>query len=605
MDTHKSTTTELVEPTLGDTAIYYRFAFTVGVEIHPNEAARRCLKAELALTAVDAWGSVSVTPSMVSALNTLGRLRETARLTKGRWAVPRFMLRHPLLSARVLVGRRMETERPTGSAKPIDDTVDELRELVAHLAVLDGLASQVDQDVLRPHYLATEPWIRLALPPFTVRHRDQVDRHTLDANLLLHRSGQAVMTFGLLFEAPDGDAGIDQVNAWANGSGHNLVATTLDLRLLEQAFRSTRAPIGGELDQHDGRSTVSFDHQTEPVSLGDIFNVYRDALVECVTGQPLPDELGEYHMIPMISIRGLDDVEHDRVGPLLSMHVRTEHLTRSAFRSPDTFAAAMRTYAADVWTSMACVVHLAKNSFRSEFLDAKVGQVPGEAWLRAEGPVCLAVDLALLRLGLTDTLSERLAASTSARELETVSRSALAHFELLSGERLLRVGELSQIEEVLLAHHNFAAQRAAFAEQRELASAVASSMQTRKSQRLARRTEAFVIILTVVVALTGSIGVLLQLTTWDDRFVVAGQPFGDWGRWALVAVPAALLVVYVGVLVGWPIVRSLLRRLHADKTRPLGPRPKPSRRQPSGVPLGGLRFVADDGIEQPGARESD
>lgn len=73
---------------LGDVAIYYRFAFTVGVEIHPNDAARRALSAELALTAVDVWGAVSIMPAMADALNTIGRLRETASVASGRWANP-------------------------------------------------------------------------------------------------------------------------------------------------------------------------------------------------------------------------------------------------------------------------------------------------------------------------------------------------------------------------------------------------------------------------------------------------------------------------------------------------------------------------------------
>lgn len=223
---------------LGDVAIYYRFAFTVGIEIHPNDAARRALSAELALTAVDVWGAVSITPAMADALNTIGRLRETASVASGRWAIPRFILRHPVLSARVLAKRQTEETAEAEPLRSLDDSADEVRQLIADLAVLDGFASQVDQDVVRPHYLATEPWIRLALPPVSIRHRGDDSRHTLAVNLLLHRCGQAVMTFGLLFAAPDGDAGIDKVNAWANGSAHDLVTTTLDTRLLEYAARA-------------------------------------------------------------------------------------------------------------------------------------------------------------------------------------------------------------------------------------------------------------------------------------------------------------------------------------------------------------------------------
>lgn len=600
MMTQTNNGTDQATMTLGDTVIYYRFAFTVGAEIHPNEAARRCLNGGVALTAVDAWGAVSVTPGLADALDNIGRLRATARVATGRWALPRFILRHPVLSAQVFLRRPASTENNEEPPISLDDSINELRDLIANMAALDGFASQIDQDVIRPHYLATEPWIRLALPPVTIRHRDEADPHTLNVNLLLHRSGQAVMTFALLFAAPDGCAGVDQANARANGSTHNLVATTLDAQLLEHAARASRTTIAGDLDDHDGRPTVTFDHPAEPVSLGDIFNLYRDALIECLTGKPLADELGEYHMVPVISIRGLDDDHHDRVGPLLAMHVRTEQLTSSAFRPLDKFVCdPVRTYAADVWASMACVVHIAKNSFRIEYFDSDENAVPGEAWFRAEAPVCLAVDLALIRLGLTGTLSQRLSSSTSAPELEMVSRSALAHFELLSGERLLRVGELAPIEEALLKHHHFAERSAALAQQRSLAEAVAASMQARKSQRLARRTEVFVIILTMVVALLGSIGVLLELGTWDARFVVAGQPFGDWGRWALVAVPTAVLTAYLGILVAWPLVRFGLRWLRAGRTLPLGPRPSPGRRGPRYVPLGGVRFIMDDGLEPP------
>jgi hypothetical protein len=598
---HDERLRELGTVDLGECVVFSRFAFTTGKPAHPNDLARRCLSSGVGISAVDVWGETRVGPGLEKAFRRLHRLERTAESLTHPGFVRRVLLvfRHPILVARggpdSATALHADGNQSADSAKSVEDIADAARRQIVNLASIEGSAAEVDQDVVRPNYLASEPWVRLSLPPVTVRRLKANEEHTIDVSVLLHRSGEAVMTFGQL--VGHDDSTLDSVNAIADGTSEAFVATRLDRRLLELYARSVQGRLGGRAVHGEGRPEVHFDHASAPVSLGDIFNVYREAVVVGITGKRLVDDLGEFLMVPMLSVRGLSDALHPEVGPLLATHFRAEALSAGGVRVRAIFQGSrVETWASDVWVSGACVVQLFTDSFRRRAA-AEGEQAMRDSHLRAELAVGLAVDLGLLRLRMLETFSARLSAAKSDRLITEASRLLFVDYDAAGGDRLLRVGELADVETAVLNTRGFENRRESAFQQRELARTIAAANEAVAVQQSGRRTQQAVILLTIVVATLGFVGVLLQLAHWNHHLPhIRSQPFQEWGPWVLVGLPPVLLVVF---LVAWafhPISRRLLRW----RARPLGRKSPPKLRDGGRLRGGGIWFGTVDDARPPG-----
>ncbi|MEM9040331.1 MAG: hypothetical protein AAGD33_10600 [Actinomycetota bacterium] len=579
--------------------IFYRFSFTIGSALHPEELARRLLGKGVAVVAVDGSGEVLVGPTVAAAVEKLesldASLEQLENPTLGK--LLRFGLRHPRTALAMLRSVRTPTAEQSEEQEDVDDDddrrsiremADGLRIQFGELAYLEGLASVIDDELLRPNFSVSEPWMRLSLPPVAITHHAASEADILDVSLLIHRSGEAVMVFALLLDADR--SSVDVLNGRAGCTVADLVASTMDRELVDlYAAALGGRPGEGEVIEGDGRPQIEFDHPEERVSLGDVFSVYREAVVYAATGKPLAEHLGEYLMTPLLSVRGLADAEHAAVGTSLAMHYNTDSLTTSRARISDRFVAGpFHHSAATVYLSSSCVVSLSTDQFRAD-LFAGGRQPDGQDWMYPEFALGLAVDLALLRLRMVESFGARLALARTTRDLNDAATRLLASYPEVSGDRLLRVGELSEVEEALLSQHGFEARRDAVLAQHQISQELAVGRESERIERSSARTQGLVVLLTVLVAVLGSVGSLLQPeveSSWMPS--VGSTPFDDWGAVVLVAVPALLLVSLTLVFAS-SLARKIWRRVF--KPPPLTRLPTPPLVAAHRLPGKGFRFV--------------
>lgn len=593
---------------VGDSAIFHRFSFTLGEAIHPEEAARKALDSGLAVSAVNVWGEVLVGSATSHSFAQLQKLEASmaALQTTGRAGMLRFLVRHPATAMGLFNAWRTARDEPSEEAsedgenredQSISEMIEDLRMTFAQTAVLEGLATYVDAEVLRPQYIENEPWVRLSLPPVGVTRLGSEAEHFLDVSVVVHRSGEAVMTFALLLESED--ASVDLLNRWAGCTEKDVVASSIDRRVLELYRDETDSTlIVPEATESSGRPVVDFDGQHMRTSLGDVFNTYRSALAVVLTEGSLPAHFGEFLMTPMIAIRGLRDEDHTRVGTALAAHYRSDKLSTSGLNVDDRYIRGpLSTWASTVFVSTAAVVVLARESFRAELADlVSMGElVSGQDWAYPEYAVGLAVDVALLRMRVTETFALRLAQADSLASLTRSAALALANFSELSSERAFRAGELTEIEKMLLDTLDFEQRQAAVLKQHELSTQVASAFESDRAQRSSIRSQLALGLLTVVVGVLGPLGVLAQLDEDDDPiFGAPASSISDWATSGLVIVPGVLLAG--GLISGTFIaVRRLAKRWR--RPAPLARLARPGRKRAARLPGGGVTFVRGDSDE--------
>ncbi|MEO1058354.1 MAG: hypothetical protein AAFY28_15715 [Actinomycetota bacterium] len=569
------------------------------MDIDPEEAARRALESNVAISAVNSLGEVLVGESLSRAFRKLDRLDAMLQTLQGarqtRWRT--FAVRHPITAIRAV--RLLRLGRADGEADSagsdveserfIDDVRKDLVDTFARTAAVEGLTSLLDTELLRPSYIEREPWVRLSLPPVGLTRVGHVDEFVADVTALIHRSGEVVVTFVVLLES--GEAEIDLVNRWASGRMNDVVGSSMDHRLLT-LFRDAEYP-GLEVrdpDESDDRPTVTFTEEDARTSIGGVFNVYRAALVSALTGTGIDDAFGEYMMTPLIAVRGLTAGSRSVVGRALAAHLSTDSLSEHAhLLELARVGGPSSLFAGHVYSSLACVVFVASREFVDDLnAAADAGEeIGGQDWAYPELAVGIAVDLALIRLRLVDSARIRLAQAVDSESVTDALSLALGSYSELSGERIFSSAELEQIEQSFLSAHGFEEQLDSLQRQVSLATEVARSTDQRRSRKSSALTQAAIVVLTIIVGAFTPLAVLAGLDASDEE--ILGVPADDWrevSRTALVLIPIAIAVVALAALFLFG-VRVAIRRLR--RPTPLARTPRPSRRAADRLP-GGLRF---------------
>lgn len=190
----------------------------------------------------------------------------------------------------------------------IQQTVDEIRISVAQAQAVNAIQHTIEQDILRPTYLATEPYLRLRLRSSvqwfsshdsrdsTADDVDDSGGQEIEALLLVHRSGVMQLTFPVIL----GTKTAEEITAESLASWSAVYRGEYCEPLVRELIKNPpkgHVFRGRELpDAREGVTWYSIDHSARPTSIADLFGLYRDA-IETITNVTLDHDWLSYPVV--------------------------------------------------------------------------------------------------------------------------------------------------------------------------------------------------------------------------------------------------------------------------------------------------------------------
>lgn len=409
---------------LGDVTICFKFAFDVGRNVHPLEAAGRLLETDLALSAVwlgQVWDA--------SRHHTLKDMRQTyeelmagaRRLDDGLWAYTRYMARRPRLLLHLWRTRRGSNDvggdddmPPTDGAGSDDDDFgfDDVDDAVAHTSMLQKLLDFVDADLFNPDFLKDGPWVRIELQP--VFCTTSGHEFNIDVWLVLHTTGSAVMTFVVRHE--DEDLSPAELDDLTRTDRFRFEETELPLWAMRASAVYYASDPLVEPDATRFSSGIEWARwrHKEAVPLSSVFRIYQDATLATlnarrpakpkVRAQPFASQWACY---PVVVVRDADprvfDLDDEdaqlQLGGLIARvgdggGFRADMLLRNAAQDLS-LADSQRS-----WVNGAHALSVISPEHR-QLMAARRGvseaEIPGQDWIFLEQVFAVPFDFLLLR----------------------------------------------------------------------------------------------------------------------------------------------------------------------------------------------------------------
>ncbi|MEU4109959.1 hypothetical protein [Streptomyces sp. NPDC027717] len=291
---------------LGESVIYFIFSFNATGALDIHQAADRLLKSGVAETVVSPRdGEVRVAHryrQLVSLMSQSNRLQEVSSAIEEN-RLFRWMVRHPIQAVRLLKhsasvrsqSSQEEGESPSPAAS-LPETISFIARSVAESQMANAIQYHIERDLLKQSYLASEPYLRLRLRGAgqwlrrmnggAVRPPGNLDEGIgADILLLIHRSG--VMQLTVALKLPD-DITVDQYLEMCFGSSGIANSSRLAEPVLRGAYgkRSERHWLGEwEPDREEGVRWRFAQHHDSPAAVSDLFNLYRDAIMNTIRCQ--------------------------------------------------------------------------------------------------------------------------------------------------------------------------------------------------------------------------------------------------------------------------------------------------------------------------------
>jgi len=424
-----TTSSEVRDPelTFREITFQFKFAFDVGQDINPVDAANRLLDTDMAVAAV--WQGEAWEASRFQGLKEHRRLWEQlqeaqSRVDEGFWHFIRYIAVRPKLFRMYLSsllkdrGRADQDEEGEASHSDVagvpDDAeastaanfFDEMDAAVAHTSSLQKLLELVDHDLFNPDFLSEGPWLRVELQPVFLTVGEE--HHAVDVWLLLHKTGNATMTFSIFEDGPMTPANVSR-SSMAGFARFN--ASELSTWIV-----STSALMyeGWEyMEPQDVRFSSGIEWGTwihdEPASLVDVFGLYQDALIAALSAGG--NEVGrsyatQWTCYPVISVRDADartfdpgdDNAQEQIGALLARVGDGKWFHAESMRG---FAANDLSIRSDrrSWINGGLALTIVNPHRRAE-MAARYGsasQIPGQDWIWLEQQFAVPIDFLLLQ----------------------------------------------------------------------------------------------------------------------------------------------------------------------------------------------------------------
>ncbi len=323
------------EPVFQDVDILYNFVFDLGNYLNPTEAARKILEQDFSLAAANyATGDIEMALHFKPALRLREKAQQVSELSlllqknKRKDAI-NWLIQHPSWLTSVLLdffknikgnkgslsvtGTLNLYEMSQGKIKDIDNSMASFQEFA-------GLHRYSEELLFTPFYLREVPFVRVELQPFSATIDEQ--NIGIDVWLLIHRTGVAIITFGVRFGGPLSVDDINKLQVAENIliSESKIVKSLIDfqtsprnLRLSNLRKKHTDKNVAGKVEWYKGKTS-------QGSSLRDVFNLYQDAIISTITGKkpskkhPIYSRLRspDWFQYPIIFIRQVIPECHER-----------------------------------------------------------------------------------------------------------------------------------------------------------------------------------------------------------------------------------------------------------------------------------------------------
>ncbi|MFG2641627.1 hypothetical protein ACGFYP_11740 [Streptomyces sp. NPDC048370] len=278
---------------------YYIFSFDAGGPIDIRKSADRLLRAGIAETVVSPRnGEVRVAQryqDLVDLVSHTATLQDLGRVTE-EGGLFGWMIRHPIWAAR-LFGRALTGSRGgegadregTPASELLSENLNFIYESVARQQSVNAIQNYMENELLNPSYLQSEPYLRLHLRGArqwltrlgggTLRTPGNLDEGVItNALLLIHRSGAMQLTIAL--RLPD-EITLDQYREFSFGGSNIVSVSSIPEPLLKAASgrRGWEKELAGhwEDDVSSGTRWRMVEHAS-PASVADLFELYAVAI---------------------------------------------------------------------------------------------------------------------------------------------------------------------------------------------------------------------------------------------------------------------------------------------------------------------------------------
>ncbi len=279
-----------------DVVIFYNLVFDIGKPVNPTQAARELLKKDFAcVSANHITDTVEIAPRFKQLLDVYEKAPIISYVQQKKWkALLLWVLHHPLHILFILNnikiergGKQAQASTPSEqkNATILKDTLKFIDDSMVKFQSLAGLQLYSDKQLFSPLYLREAPFVRVGLQPFVAT----IDGEDLgvDVSLVIHRTGVAVLTCGVMFQKP------------------KTIDALIQLKVLEEIevphFEVAKALIDVPSTAHDleqrkitptskrySRGIEWCDYKVQrPVNLLFIFHLYQDAIIAAVNKKTL------------------------------------------------------------------------------------------------------------------------------------------------------------------------------------------------------------------------------------------------------------------------------------------------------------------------------
>jgi len=273
-----------------EVTVFYNFLFDLGESINPTDAARRLLGMDFALASAnyinedielaDRFKHTAFLRSQgmnIIIISDLVRNKDYLKLAK-------WVLEHPIAFSDIIfliASNRIFSKKDAAkkddphekSKENLEDTLDLLDKEMIRIQLFEALQRDVDRSLFAPQYLKDVPFTRVGLQPFfaSVVGEDI----GIDASILIHRSGIAILTFYFLFKKEKSVEDLAKFGAYSS----SIDSIRICKSILDANPDTLVEPY--ERYKSSGVEWIIY-KKLDDCKLVDIFELYQSALISAI-----------------------------------------------------------------------------------------------------------------------------------------------------------------------------------------------------------------------------------------------------------------------------------------------------------------------------------
>jgi hypothetical protein len=273
-----------------EVTVFYNFVFDLGESVNPTDAARKLLGTDFALASAnnlnedielaERFKHISYLRSQaknIIIINDLIKVKDYLKLTE-------WILKHTKAFSDIIfsiASNRLFSENDAKrkddsdekSNESLEDTLNFLDSEMIRIQILEALQRDVDRSLFAPQYLRDIPFTRVGLQPFfaSVVGEDI----GIDASILIHRSGIAILTFYFLFAK---QKSVEELAKFGSYSS-SIDSIRICKSILDANPGSLVEPY--EISKSSGVEWIIY-KKLDDCKLVDIFKLYQGAVISAI-----------------------------------------------------------------------------------------------------------------------------------------------------------------------------------------------------------------------------------------------------------------------------------------------------------------------------------